>query len=140
MVTAGEPGGGRFAPGSSRARGDTTEALVVAKLGTHGLELVQRNAEQGGAEIDLIARTPSGDLYVFVEVRGRSCDAQGTPAQTVNARKQRQIIRAATTWLVQHDLWEQVAVRFDVVGVIESSDGTAQIEWIENAFEAGTSR
>lgn len=125
----------RFASGSTRARGDQTEALVVAELPSRGLQLVERNAEQGGAEIDVIARSTDAGLYVFIEVRGRKHDAQGRPVETVDARKQRQIIRAATAWLVAHQLWERVAVRFDVVGVTHG-EGSAEVEWLEHAFEA----
>ncbi|MBL4689430.1 MAG: YraN family protein [Nannocystaceae bacterium] len=124
-------------PGSTRARGDKTEALVVAQLSGRGLELIERNATQGGAEIDLIARTADGSTYVFIEVRGRSSEQHGRPVQSVDGRKRRQIIRAATTWLVQADLWERVAVRFDVVGVTHTNENAPTIEWIEDAFQTG---
>ena len=123
----------RFAPGSTRARGEVTEALVLAQFGERGLTLVERNVEVAGAEVDLIAK--SEDTYVFIEVRGRAADAHGRPVQTVDARKQRQVIRAATAWLVRNDLWERVPVRFDVVGVLHHEDAPAEIEWIEHAFE-----
>lgn len=128
-----------FAPGSTRARGDKTEELVVGCLPDHGLVLIERNATIGGAEIDLIARSEDGTLLVFIEVRGRRSDAHGTPVETVDARKQGQITRAATAWLVRAELWERVAVRFDVVGVLYSAATTENaptIQWIEGAFEA----
>ncbi|MEM6995047.1 MAG: YraN family protein [Myxococcota bacterium] len=125
----------RFASGSTRARGDATEVLVVAELRRRGLALVERNAEQGGAEVDLIAKTADGSTFVFIEVRGRSREDLGTPVQTVDARKQRQIVRAATAWLVRNELWEKVAVRFDVVGVTHARDEAPTLEWLEHAFE-----
>ena len=124
----------RFAPGSTRARGDITEAHVVPRLREHGLTLVERNVSIGGAEIDIVARA-SDETHVFIEVRGRSDDLHGLPIETVDARKQRQIIRAATTWLVHHDLWERVPVRFDVVGVTHPPGEPTTVHWIENAFE-----
>ena len=125
----------RFAPGSTRAQGDQTEALVLSRLGEHGLQLVERNVELAGAELDLIARTTDGETYVFIEVRGRASDELGTPVETVDERKRRQIIRGATAWLVKNDLWERVAVRFDVVGVTGPELETPTIEWIVGAFE-----
>lgn len=125
----------RFAPGSTRAQGDQTEALVLSRLGEHGLQLVERNVELAGAELDLIARTTDGETYVFIEVRGRASDELGTPVETVDERKRRQIIRGATAWLVKNDLWERVAVRFDVVGVTGPELATPTIEWIVGAFE-----
>ncbi len=127
-----------FAPGSTRARGDKTESLVVAELARRGLVLVERNATQAGSEVDLIAKSKDDATYVFVEVRGRKSDEHGRPIETVDARKRSQIIRATTAWLVGKGLWERVAVRFDVVGVTLGEDGSApDIEWVENAFEAG---
>ena len=124
----------RFAPGSTRARGDITEAHVVPRLRERGLTLVERNVEIGGAELDIIA-VASDRTHVFIEVRGRSSEAHGRPIETVDARKQRQVIRAATTWLVHNSLWERVPVRFDVVGVTHPPNAKPTVEWIENAFE-----
>ena len=39
-----------------------------------------------------------------------------------------------TAWLVQHDLWERVEVRFDVVAVT----GDAPPQWLRDAFEASS--
>jgi Holliday junction resolvase-like predicted endonuclease len=41
------------------------------------------------------------------------------------------VIRAATAWLVDRDLWERVPVRFDVVGVTGD-----RIDWVRGAFVA----
>lgn len=119
------------------------EQAVAEYLAAHGLEILDRNyhaptarhAPSVGAEIDLIARQPVDDgtsTIVFVEVRSRASSAHGSPLETVDRRKQRRIIRAATAWLVEHDLWERVAVRFDVVAVV----GDHAPCWIRGAFEA----
>ena len=125
--------------GSTRDRGRAVEAQVATFLTERGLRILEANVERCGAEIDLIAVDPrhGEPEYVFVEVRSRASDDRGTPLETVNTAKQRRIVRAATAWLVERDLWEQVAVRFDVVGAIVSGVEVAPLfEWIENAFEA----
>ena len=124
--------------GSTRDRGRAVEQHVVEHLQRHGLQVLDRNFEAAGAEVDIVARMPDGDLdlYVFVEVRSRAHDDLGSPVETVDDRKQRQIIKAATAWLVQNDLWNKVAVRFDVIGVTAPQTSTPQIEWIQGAFEA----
>jgi putative endonuclease len=130
-----------FPPGSTRARGQRGEDLVAARAGARGLEIIARNVEAAGAEIDLIARGHDGDapLYVFIEVRSRAHDDLGTPIQTVGSGKRRHLVRAATSWLVSHDLLDRVGVRFDVVGVTWGRDDDESIpphvEWIEGAFE-----
>jgi putative endonuclease len=115
------------APPSTRVRGQRGEQLAAAHLGARGLEIVERNVTIAGAEIDLIAR--AGDTVVFVEVRGRSDDRRGHPFETVDARKQARIRRAATGWLIRNDLWDRVAVRFDVVAIVGD-----RIEWLTDAF------
>lgn len=112
---------------STRARGQWGEALAAEYLCRRGLELIDRNVTVAGAEIDLVAR--AGDTIVFVEVRGRSDDRRGHPFETVDLRKQARIRRAATGWLVARGLWDQVAVRFDVIAVVGD-----ELEWLPNAF------
>lgn len=126
--------------GSKRERGRAVEQLVASVAAKRGIEILARNFEGAGAEIDLIGRTHDGrdDVIVFVEIRSRTRDDRGLPIETVDPRKRRQIIRAATAWLVAQDLWDRVAVRFDVVGVVVGAEpaGDPVIDWVESAFEA----
>jgi putative endonuclease len=92
-----------------------------------GLEIVARNVTHAGAEIDLIAR--DGETIVFVEVRSRADDLRGHPLETVDERKQARVRRGATGWLLVHDLWERVPVRFDVIAIVGDD-----LQWIANAF------
>lgn len=121
--------------GSTRDRGRAVEQAVAAHLRAHGLRVVDQNYSAAGAELDLVAcePTPGGALtYVFVEVRSRASSEHGSPLETVDAAKQRRVIRAATAWLVAHELWERVEVRFDVVAV---ELDTNALTWIRAAFE-----
>lgn len=102
----------------------------------HGLAILDGNVTLAGAEIDLIARDPAESeldepwTCVFVEVRGRSDDRLGHPLETIDARKQARVRRAATAWLVSRDLWERVAVRFDVIALVGDDDPL----WLPDAF------
>lgn len=122
---------------STRERGRAVENYVAGVAGERGIAIVERNFEAAGAEIDLIGRSHDGqaEVIVFIEIRSRARDDLGSPLETVDARKQQQIIRAATAWLVREDLWDRVAVRFDVVGVTTNPSNSPTITWIENAFE-----
>lgn len=100
--------------------------------------MVCANFEAAGAEVDLILRgdddgTP---LYVFVEVRSRAREDLGHAVETVGPTKQVRVRRGATAYLVQAGLWDQVAVRFDVIGVDPGVPGDEGITWIPGAFEA----
>lgn len=123
------------ASGSTRDRGRAVEQAVAAHLQAHGLRIVDQNYTGGGAELDLVACEPAPDgalTYVFVEVRSRASTEHGSPLETIDVAKQRRVIRAATAWLVAHDLWEGVEVRFDVVAV---ELDTNALTWLRHAFE-----
>ncbi|MCH9680304.1 MAG: YraN family protein [Deltaproteobacteria bacterium] len=109
---------------------------MAEHLEAHGLRIIERNVEIGGAELDIVACEDSDDGpsgYVFVEVRSRASSRLGSPLETVGRDKQRRIVRGATAWLMAHGLWERVEVRFDVVAVDIADGGGPQ--WIRGAFE-----
>ena len=134
-------------PASTRARGQECEVLAARFLEARGLVIVDRNVRAGGVELDIVALAPAGsddpvDTVVFVEVRSREDDRAGLPEETVDARKQSRLRRGATAWLVGRELWEQVAVRFDVVSILfgGTHDEAPEITWIPGAFEAAGGR
>lgn len=136
-------------PASTRARGELAETQAGRFLEARGLLIVDRNVHAGGVELDLVALVPAGlddrvDTYVFVEVRSREDDRAGLPEETVDSRKQARLRRGAVAWLVGRELWESVAVRFDVVSVLAGAAGTdakaPRITWIPGAFEADRAR
>lgn len=141
------------APPSTRVRGQLAEDQAARFLEARGLLVVDRNVRAGGVELDLVGLVPAGvddrvDTYVFVEVRSREDDRAGLPEETVDPRKQARLRRGATAWLVGRELWETVAVRFDVVSVLVGDDAISsdrdtaertkapRITWIPGAFEA----
>ena len=71
-----------------------------------------------------------GEVLVFVEVRYRHSSAFGSPAETVDRRKQARLRAAASHYLVKHAI--DRPCRFDVVAV---SGGKAHIEWLRDAFD-----
>ena len=79
-------------------------------------------------------RVPADDTVVFVEVRSRADGARGLPEETVGPRKQARIRRGASAWLVAHDLWDKVPVRFDVVAITGEADAP-DLRWYPAAFE-----
>ncbi|EDM74356.1 hypothetical protein PPSIR1_33943 [Plesiocystis pacifica SIR-1] len=116
----------------TRGRGLAAEQLAARQLERAGLTILARNVELSGAEVDLVAseRDREGTpTIVFVEVRSRADDRRGHPAQTVDARKQARVRRAATAYLVREDLWERVAVRFDVIAIVGE-----RATWLRDAF------
>ena len=107
--------------------GAQAEDLACAHLERAGLKLLTRNYRCPQGEIDLVM--DDRDTLVFVEVRYRRTNAFGTPAETVDRRKQARLQAAAGHYLLAHSA--DRACRFDVVAV---SGHDARIEWLRDAF------
>ncbi len=102
-----------------------------------GYKIVARGLRLRGGELDLVA--VDGRIVVFVEVKTRRFTATGTPAEAIDARKERHMTRAAMAFIKRHSL-EGYSCRFDVVAVTwPQENAKPQIEHIMNAFEANTS-
>ena len=117
---------------STRSRGQAGEERAEAHLLRAGLEILERNVTLAGAEVDIVAadRDARGELtVVFVEVRSRADDRCGHPFETVDARKQARVRRAATAWLLRQGLLDRVAVRFDVIAIVDG-----RVEWLRGCF------
>ncbi len=116
----------------NKAVGAQGEELAAAFLKRSGYRIVERNFRCKGGEADIVAR--DGKTLVFVEVKTRRSLAYGVPQLAVTSFKQRQISKAALTWLAKNRL-QDAAARFDVIAVMLLPDGTHRIEHIPNAFE-----
>lgn len=109
-----------------RRLGDRGEAAAAAWYEARGYQVVSRNWRCRQGEIDLIVS--SGGAVVFCEVKTRSSNRFGTPAEAVTASKQRRIRGLAVQWLADNPGCGSV-VRFDVAQV---SGG--QVDVIIDAF------
>jgi putative endonuclease len=118
-----------------RQFGFRKESLAVDYLISQGLKLAKRNYQCRRGEIDLIVQ--DRDYLVFVEVRFRSSHSHGSPAESVDKRKQARIICCALHYLAKYGYNEDYPCRFDVVA-IQNGDiaGTYKIDWIRDAFQS----
>ena len=98
----------------------------LRKLGHHILELRWRRHR---LEIDIISEL-NNEIH-FTEVKTRHTDTLGEPWRAITKKKQKQLIKAADTYLKsERELREAV---FDVVSIIHNSVET-KFEYIPNAF------
>lgn len=102
-------------------------------LTQRGLTIVERNWRAKSGEIDLIAR--DDQTLVFVEVRTRRESARfGTPEESVNVRKQRQVRDMAALYLRVAGKYG-CPCRFDVIAVTAGDRrNSAVIRHLVNAF------
>ena len=112
-------------------RGENEAARYLRRL---GYKILARGRRLASGELDLVAL--DGRTIVFVEVKTRTSQEVGHPADAVDAIKQRRLTRLAVTFMKRHGLLEYPA-RFDVVAITwPEGRGRPVVEHFRNAFEA----
>lgn len=112
--------------------GQNGEELASKFLKKSGYVILESNYRGHLGEIDLVAE--DGDCLVFVEVKTRSSLSFGHPLESINSRKQQQLIKVAREYLGEHGA-ENRHCRFDAVSVLQAKGQEPRIELIKNAFE-----
>ena len=131
---------------TTKSRGDFGEAAAAKYLQKQGFRVKARNVHLSRYEIDIVAE--DRQYIVFAEVKSRTVphlDPDGnspyaiTPAMAVTKEKQRNLVRAARSYLLSHPTDKQP--RLDVIEVYLCEKGhtfeVLKIHHIENAFGAG---
>lgn len=118
----------------NKGTGELGEELASHFLIARGYRILERNFRCKGGEVDIIARDPKEKSLVFIEVKTRRGLSYGVPQLAVTPFKQRQISKAALTWLGKNRLHDQNA-RFDVIAILLHTDGQHAIDHIKNAFD-----
>lgn len=106
--------------------GARAEQLAAGVLERDGYQVLEQRFRFHRHDIDLVARR--ANVVVFVEVKSRASSRYGTASESITARKQRELARAAGAWLQKFGRPRDVC-RFDVVTV----EG-ARVSWIQSAF------
>ncbi|MCK5146845.1 YraN family protein [bacterium] len=114
---------------SRKKTGRDGEIAAAQYLINKDMVIIERNWKNERGEIDLIAR--DGNTLVFVEVKSGRSNKYGPPELRVDIRKQRQIGKVASAYLMQQS--EEMDCRFDVVAVSLTGDRYS-IKHYEDAF------
>ncbi len=118
----------------TEARGDTgrrAENIAADYLSNMGLILLEKNFRAGHRELDLIMMNPDGNRLHIVEVKSLNEPVCREPYESVDAKKIRFLVAAASQYLRQRRL--NCEVQFDVVSVTFGIRETA-IRYIPGAF------
>ncbi len=110
--------------------GKAGETAAAKHLKKNGYKILARNYRKTYGEIDIVAQ--KGENIAFVEVKTRKSDSFGTPAEFVTAQKQKKLIKAAYTYIQEHNL--DAAFTFDIVEVYIDGRKVKEINHIKNAF------
>ena len=113
---------------NKRTFGSEGEAAAREYLESRGYRILEMNYRRPSGEIDIIARNRR--VTAFVEVKRRTTERFGRPAEAVTGQKRRHILRTAQVYMQENGL-EDAPVRFDIVEVTSS-----EIRHLEGAFDA----
>ncbi len=123
---------GTVSRASSRLElGRAGEKAAAELLTRRGYEVVGAGFTARRGEIDLICR--KGGELVIVEVKTRTSDAFGTPAEAVGPRKRRALMAAAAEYRALAQ-WRG-PIRFAVVGLTVNGAGGFTAELIDDPFD-----
>ena len=111
--------------------GRAGEKAAAELLKRRGYEVIGAGFTARRGEIDLICRR--GGELVIVEVKTRTTEAFGTPAEAVGSRKRRSLAAAAAEYRLLAG-WRG-PIRYAVVGLVARPDGGFESELIEDPFD-----
>ena len=111
------------------ARQESRAAEYLESLGYH---ILVRNFRCRFGEIDVIAQNRK--YIAFVEVKTRGAGSFVHPLEAITPAKCARIVKTSQFYLLAHPT--KLQPRFDAAAVFVRGDGAAQIEYIENAFQA----
>ena len=107
------------------------EDAATKYLEAKGYIILDRNWKCKMGEIDIVAKFE--DVLVFVEVKTRSNLEVGLPEDAVGPKKRRKYESLAAMYLQDHE-YVDMAVRFDVVGLLVIKKDRALLRHHINAF------
>jgi putative endonuclease len=109
--------------------GNKGEKLAVQHLSDNGYNILHTNWRHGKAEADIIAE--KNGMLIIAEVKTRSTDYFGRPAEAVDKHKQKMMVKAAEAYLEINNI--DIEVRYDVVSIVMNENQTT-IDHIEDNF------
>jgi putative endonuclease len=118
-------------PADRKSIGIQGEEIAAEYLKGQRYRVIETNFRCRCGEIDIVAR--DGNTLVFVEVKTRRTSSYGPPQLSVTQFKQRQISKAALTYLTKSRLTEMNA-RFDVISIVLTGERSV-VDHIKNAFD-----
>lgn len=109
--------------------GKKGEAFAIAFLKAKGYKVLETNWRKGHLEIDIIALDK--ETLIIAEVKARSSNYFGEPEEFVTKPKQKNLIKAANSYISEKAL--DYETRFDIISVLIRGE-QHKVHHIEDAF------
>lgn len=110
--------------------GDWGEKKARDYLLGKGYSFLEANWRNRYGEIDLIMLDQG--IIVFIEVRTKRENGYGLGFESINLKKQKQLIKMANAFLLSSNWWEY-SVRFDVIS-IDKIEGVYKLKHLKNVL------
>jgi len=119
---------------NNKKLGNDGENTACLFLETKGYKIIEKNYRANRKEIDIIAQKDG--YIIFAEVKTRSSKIYGTPSESVNIKKQQNIISAAKQFFLKSEnSYSELQPRFDVIEIYRDSKTKKDyVRHIEGAF------
>ncbi|MBI5912964.1 YraN family protein [Candidatus Azambacteria bacterium] len=115
-----------------RATGNTGEEKAAEYLISEGYSIIERNFNTKFGEIDVVARSPGGDI-VFVEVKSVKKGSYIAPEENITFHKLRKFARTVEMFLFVRKISPEQKWQMDSISaVFDDVSGEAEIRHIEN--------
>ena len=114
------------------ARGVRAEEEAARYFEVLSYEILRQRYKTKFGEIDLIVQ--KDNLLCFVEVKMRRNIAEAL--ESITSRAQKRIENSALFFLSEYPEYMNCDMRFDVIAMSYSKDGTLDITHLDNAWEA----
>lgn len=111
-------------------KGKRGEEIAVKFLKKRGYKIIERNYRTKGGEVDIIAKSPGGDVC-FIEVKSEKTPFGGL--FKINRLKKEKIKRVALDFISRNRWAERSPLRFDFIWIDLGNEMV--IEHIEGGFE-----
>ncbi len=106
------------------------EEIASRYLEEKGYKILERNYTKSKLEADIIAQ--KGEYIVFVEVKTRKAGSLLSARNSVDRKKQSNIISLANTYILSNRL--ELHARFDIIAIDVNENKQYSIEHIEEAY------
>ncbi|MGH7508252.1 MAG: YraN family protein [Gemmatimonadales bacterium] len=107
------------------------ERIAIGFLTSCGWSVEAHRFKLGRHDVDLVIRR--GSTVAFVEVKTRRSAVCGTAIEAVGRRKQHDIARVASVWVLRHGRPGD-EYRFDLVAVQEAGGSAPAVEHVADAW------
>lgn len=111
--------------------GKQGELLAKKYLVNKQYTILETNYKFQNFELDIIAL--KDEVLIFAEVKTRSTDTFGFPAEAVGKTKEAHITKASEGFIISNEKLVYTDIRFDIISIIITSNKTS-INHIEDAF------